>query len=205
MMKRRWSTWTSLACLLLVAACGFTPLYGEKTENGQSPGPILQNIAVQVGIEPSRRLLAQQFKMDLEDRLHAHHSAPPVYQLQIDLVVTETPISISPDGTVARTNVGVEAALRLIRAGDGVAVYQGRARRTSSYNNISNAFYSAYVSAQDATRRATTGLAEDVELRLAAFFAQNPTPGPITPAPAPPLPPPPVPPPASNPAPAVAP
>jgi hypothetical protein len=160
-------------------------MHGKAAQN-EAPraGEITERIAVDASADMAHKRTAQQFKAHLEDRLNPETGAPsfPAYRLSTSLAVVEAPVGISPDGTVSRYNVILTATLSLTRASDGALVYAGTARRTGSYNNVTSAFYSTYTASQDTIRRTATGLAEDVELRLAAFFAQNPHPQPLNPA-----------------------
>lgn len=181
----------ALCLMLALTACGFEPMYASHTNAPSARvGAVAAHIAVEALADGPHRRLAQQFKMELEDGLNPNGGAAkaPLYHLEAVITVQEVPVGVSQDGTVSRYNVVLSAQLRLLRISDGVLVYQGKARATSSYNNLTNAFYSTYISSQDAMKRATTGLAEDVQLRLAGLFSEHPVPAPVDPAVPPPPP-----------------
>ncbi len=174
------------ALLMTLAACGFEPVYATRAAD--ATGPKIEGVAVEdVGTnDPSYRHLAQLFRSSLEDRLNPGNlrNQPLPYRLKVDLVVSESAVAISRDGTVSRYNLNLDANLTLFRATDGAPLYRSHARRTSSYNNVTNAFFSTYISSQDATQRAANELAQDIGMRLAAFFTQHPNPQPVGPKPA---------------------
>jgi hypothetical protein len=160
-------------------------MYGESAAGAEQAGRITEGISVEAeAVDMGYRSVAYQFETSLEDRLYPHGAAPgaPQYHLKALVSYREIPVAISPDGTVSRYNVNMQADLTLTRVSDGKAVYTGRATRTGSYNNLSNAFYSTFVSSQDTLKRTAGSLAEDVQLRLAAFFAQNDIPPAFSPA-----------------------
>lgn len=169
---------------LFTAACGFQPMYGKEGGQATRAGAITQNITIDAttGDDIKNKHLAQQLRNDLEDRLRPSGdlTGQPKYSLKAVLTRQESPLAISTDGTISRYSVILQATLAITRASDGALVYQGQARRTGSYDNVSNAFYSTYVSGEDAVHRAVSELAEDVTLQLAAFFEQNPNPQPLT-------------------------
>lgn len=175
----------TLYSTLLLSACGFQPLYGKhdrQSADGQA-GAILQRIKVVASAgEPAQRALAEQFKRDLEDRLnpgnHPRSAGAQDYTLSVGIGAQEGALAVSKDGTISRYNVTISAGLTLTRP-DGQTVFYTTARRVSSYNNVTGAFFSTYVSSQDAISRGVTDLAEDVRMRLAAFFTENPNPQPL--------------------------
>jgi len=187
MHSLRTKTWLQLWALtgcvcLLTSACGFEPMYARHDNTGLTghTGLITQNILIEAttGDDIKDRHVAEQFKNDLEDRLRpsGDTTATPQYALKATLTHTEGALAVSPDGTISRYNVIILADMKLTRISDGALVYHGQAQRTGSYDNINNAFYSTYVSGEDASKRTVTELAEDVTLRLATFFQQNPFP-----------------------------
>ncbi|MBV8939813.1 MAG: hypothetical protein JO089_08270 [Alphaproteobacteria bacterium] len=161
-----------VAFIPALAGCGFEPMYA-KHDGADAPGLMAARVGVVASSnDPVQRRVAMQFAADLEDRLNPNGAAAgQEYQLKALIVVLESAVSISPDGTVARSNMNVSANLALIRLADGVTVYTGKTYRSVAYNNVANAYYSTYVAREDAIKRATTELAEDVRMRLAAYFA----------------------------------
>ncbi len=164
----------------LLASCGFEPMYGTPSTRAT-----IGQLVAQVGLgsisipERNKQRLVEQFRAELQDLIRPDNSsaAAAPYLLDVQLLSNEAGIAVSRDGTFSRFNVNVYATLTLTRISDNIVVYRGLARRSSTYNNTPNAYYSTYIASQDAQKRATTELAEDVRMRLTAFFASNPNPG----------------------------
>lgn len=176
-------TWYGLKLGLILAAganaltgCGFETVYSRYgTSDNTSPG--LQAATVHVNAraaDPAQRQAAEQFKADLEDLLYPGGSkhTHATYELSTTITTQHIAVAISRDGTVSRYNLVTEANFSLMRLSDNKLLYGDHVRRTGSYNNLTNAYYSAYVSQQDAMQRTITELAEDVRMRLIAYFAQ---------------------------------
>jgi LPS-assembly lipoprotein len=148
---------------ILLTACGFSPIYAQNQAN-QSSFSALSDIAVDT--IPGR--MGQQLKADLEDRLNPSGTASsPNYRLAVSLAQTESPIGIARDGTVSRYNVYLDANYSLKRIEDGTVVKEGKIRQVSSYNNVTTgAYFSTYISQEDAIKRGITELAEGIRQRL---------------------------------------
>lgn len=160
-----------LALCLLQAACGFEPALAIKRADGTPAG----REAASVAVDPIRGREGQQFQAALEDRLNPGGtlSGAPKYHLKAGLQSSVSPIAVSPDGTASRYNVYLTVTYRLLRAADDQELAKGSLKRVASYNNISNAFYSTYISERDATSRAVVELAEDMRLRILAALADE--------------------------------
>lgn len=156
-----------LVLALSLTACGFEPVYAKR--GGESPA--LASVKVDAApADPLYRYPAQVYTNALED--HLRSSGTPAYTLRSIINIQEAAIAISRDGTVSRYNILAEADLTLTRLSDGAIVYRGKSKRSGSYNNLVNAFYSTYASKDDAIKRTVLELAEDTRLKLAAYLAQ---------------------------------
>lgn len=151
----------------LLSACGFTPLYGKK-DSGAAPSALAG-----VKIDPiDGGRMGQQFKIALEDSLNPGGAVPASapYHLTATLVSAEAPIGVSTDGTVSRYNVYLDSTYILFRTSDGEKVSTGKVRQISSYNNATNAYFSTFVSQQDAIKQGVEELSEIYRERLIAYL-----------------------------------
>jgi LPS-assembly lipoprotein len=166
-----WLRNSLLVIMLALSACGFQPLYGQRSNDG-SP-QTLAGVSVDP-ISASTGRMGQQFKADLEDKLNPQGAVPPrpSYRLSATLVSTSSAIGIARDGTVSRYNVYLDSAYTLYRNSDGKPVTKGSLRHVSSYNNIANEYFSTYVSEEDAVKRGITELAEAYRQRLSSHLAK---------------------------------
>ncbi len=115
--------------MLLIAACGFTPVYGPD-----GVGTALQNqILVDEPKDRNAFLLTQR----IEERLGRGGDAR--FGLKIDIAVRETGIAINPQGDTDRYDVlGVaKYALRDVKTGNEVV--KGTVNSFASYSATGNA------------------------------------------------------------------
>jgi hypothetical protein len=160
----------TLYSILFLTGCGFHSVYGthvnEKT--GETDSAMLAG--VRVDTIPGR--MGQEFKENLEDKINPGDaiSAAPAYRLAVGLTSSESAIGVSRDGTVSRYNVYLNSTYTLTRVADNKVVTTGSLNHVSSYNNVINAYFSTYVSDQDATKRGIAELAELYRARLTAYF-----------------------------------
>lgn len=150
---------------LLLAACGFQPLYGK---NDAMTAPL--QAGVRVDSIPGR--MGQQLHEALEDSLNPDGAVPPkpAYRLAATIASSEAPIDVSRDGTVSRYNVYLDSKYVLYRNSDGKEITSGTLRQVGSYSNLTNAYYSTYVSNEDAIKRGIQELGQIYRQRLAAYL-----------------------------------
>jgi hypothetical protein len=168
--KYRWLAVCGLC--FLASACGFEPMYGAKNSAPSAAKPLA---GVQVETAAQERFQRQQLQIQLEDKLNPSGAAvtQPAFRLFADVVVTTAGLGVSRDGTVTRYNVVLTSKYQLYRSGETKPVASGTLRHVSSYNNLPNQYYSAYVSEQDAIRRGIAELAELYHQRLSSILASQ--------------------------------
>jgi hypothetical protein len=160
--------------LLLLASCGFQPMYGRHQES-EADSALRAGIKVDhvtsssAGVSHSR--VAQLFKANLEDQLNpGGASGNAAYRLAVTLTSRASPIGVDPAGTVSRYNVFMNSNYVLYRNSDGVRMTSGTLTHVSSYNNITGAYFSTYISEQDALKRGIEELAQLYRQRMASFI-----------------------------------
>lgn len=154
----------------LLASCGFKPMYGATSKGAE---PAIAGVAVEIGAVDRR--MGQQFKANLEDKLNPSGAVPdkPMYRLVVDLKSGAAAIGVARDGTVSRYNVYMDSKYAFYRHGEEKPVTSGNLRHVSSYNNLTNQYFSTYVAEQDAIKRGITELAELYRQRLSSYLAVN--------------------------------
>jgi hypothetical protein len=152
---------------LLLAGCGFHPMYGKANEHALVSG---------VMIDTTRDRMGQQLKQDLEDRLNPPSGVPakPAYRLSVTLQSDASAIGVARDGTVSRFNVTLRSVYTLTRLSDGKKIQSGEIRHVSSYNNQVNQYYSTYISEKDAISRGIVELSELYRQRIGALLLKSP-------------------------------
>jgi hypothetical protein len=152
---------------LALCACGFHPLYGKHEA---STSPLLAGVQV----DPIPGRMGQQLREALEDHLNPSGVVPPhpAYRLSAEIASSEAAIDVSRDGTVSRYNVYLDSKYTLYRNSDGQKVTTGTLRQVGSYSNLTNAYFSTYVSDEDAIKQGIIELGEIYRERLAAYLSQ---------------------------------
>ena len=150
--------------LLLLTACGLTPVYKQENERRA-----LSDIAV---VTPDTRE-GQWLRAELEDTIAPQgQQAAPRYRLNPNFSIVLEPLSIESDGTTRRYRMLGTANVTLTDSASGKVVFTTVVHRFSSYH-ISEGDYSTYVAGQDASHQLITAVAEEIRLRLISFFAAN--------------------------------
>jgi LPS-assembly lipoprotein len=156
----------ALLLLLPLAACGFSPMYGKKNS-----GSSQLNAGVQ--IDPIAGREGQLLRIALEDGLNPGGVVPhkPAYRLATTLQKTAVAIGVDRDGTVSRYNLYLDSYYRLYRNSDNLVVTTGKIRRVSSYNNLTGAYFSTFVSENDAIKQGIREMGEEYRQRLAIYLS----------------------------------
>ncbi|HEU5046487.1 MAG TPA: LPS assembly lipoprotein LptE [Rickettsiales bacterium] len=157
-----------IACFLVLAGCGFQPMYGQHS-GLSSDSPLSGNLA----IDPIPGHEGQMLKNSLEDKLNpeGQRTATPDYRLQIGISRALIPAVVQSDGTIQRYNVKIQSDFKLLRTADNKLLLTGHMERTGSYNVTVNANFATYEAEQDVIKRSIEELAEDYMLRLSGYFA----------------------------------
>lgn len=157
----------ALILCLLLAACGFQPMYGAR--DGSSAKRELASVAV----AEQKTRLGQLIRNEvLSSIAPVGQEAPQRYVLEI-LPEPEDEVVIQAfDTDVLRRAYRVEAAFRLMEIGADSEVYSGRTFAQASYDRTGTPFSNlqARTSAQE---RAAKEVGADIATRLAAFFASR--------------------------------
>ena len=153
-----------LLASLLVAGCGFQPLYGR----GPAGSATDQLAAVRVHPIPDR--LGQILSNYLRDELNPlGRPSSPDYVLAVHLKEEAEDVALRHDETATRVNVTVTATFALRPAGGEKPLFQGVSSVTTSYN-VLRAPYSTLISSEDVRSRALRDIASDIRTRLATFL-----------------------------------
>lgn len=154
--------------LIALSACGFEPLHG-RTQHERTITGELAAIKVQT---PSG-IMGELLRAEIEDGVNPEYdNVQPRYRLQVDLIEQDIPLFINIDGTANRGEIRYTSHYVLVRLADNVILNQGKVSRVSSYNSSQTADYAAFVSKEDAKKRAILELAQDYKLRLANLSAR---------------------------------
>ncbi|RDD63558.1 hypothetical protein DRB17_03725 [Ferruginivarius sediminum] len=146
-----------LFCLLILAGCGFQPVY-----SGGQTGDTTHAKAASVRVQPARDRIGQLVHNALVARLNpGGQPRDPAYllSLQIEEDVRET--GFRKDETSTRANLEVEALYMLVDAATRQVVSRGRARSINSANTLDQP-YATTVAERDARERGANDIAQQI-------------------------------------------
>lgn len=155
-------------CGLMLAGCGFRPLYGSKSD---APGLAAELASVEVAPIPERtgQLLRNALEQRMERAGGAYRKA---YTLELEVDESTEALGLGRDATVTRANLVVTAAFQLRQ--NGTVIWSGQSRSAAAYNVLTQQ-YATIASERDSRDRAVTQVADDITRRLAVFLGNRPT------------------------------
>lgn len=156
-----------MAAALTVAACGFEPLYGQKSAAGLEA----EFSSVKVQTIPGR--VGQRLHNYLLDRINSSgRPQTPQYLLLVSLDVQQTRLGIEQDERATRNKVVVEADFTLQDIATGEVLLNRLARSSNSYNIVDSAV-ATQSAEQDAIDRAARGVSDEIRLMLSLYFRRQ--------------------------------
>ena len=153
----------TLAACVVLAACGFRPLYGHSNLAPEMASIFVEPIADRDGYE-LRNTLIDLLQSDGE-------SAGKAYRLKIVLNENSQGIALQNDATITRYNTTIDARYTLSDA-RGNMLTTGTQTELSAYNVV-NSPYATLVAQQDSTKRAAQDIAQRIQLDLGVWFRQH--------------------------------
>lgn len=151
-----------LCVFVLLAGCGWRPLYGPQTLNDASLNQVwIETIRDDQGII-LRNNLMDLFYLDGE-------SKQPLYTLSVSLSQSSRQLGIKKDDTATRAQLIYTATYRLHDRETMDVLHTGSAQVIASYNILDNQFTTT-VSRDAAMENALQELAEKIRTRLALYF-----------------------------------
>lgn len=158
----------SLAACLIVAACGFQPMYGIRAD-GTSATTELASVAV---VEQSTRL-GQLIRNEILSTIApVGQQAAPQYVLDLLPRAAAEVMVRDFDTGVLRRSFKIEVAFRLRETGVDGDLYAGRTFSQAAYDRTDTPFADrqARIAAEE---RAAKVVGADISTRLAAYFASR--------------------------------
>jgi len=155
-MRRTVVALTVLATLSL-AACGFTPLYGDTAA---------RSALTRITVSAPEDRLGYRLREQLEDALGLDRSQAPQWRLETDVSQSRRPLGRRIDDTATRYELTVRAAWTLTPANGGDAM-TGSETVTTTYAAADQP-YAAISAQQDGEERAAAELARRIRLSLLA-------------------------------------
>ncbi len=166
MTKHRLTGLVLFCAGLLLAGCGFRPLYASGPD-GVGPADVLSGIYV----EPIPERVGFQLRNQLLDRLNATGDNNGAYRLKISLREETEGVAIRSNASITRYNYTLFARYDLFQTGGTTPVKSGNVSALAAYN-VATSPYATVVAEQDASERAAGDIAERLRVELAVFFSE---------------------------------
>lgn len=157
---------------VLLAACGFRPLYSRG--DGDAPGvtSYLQSIQVDLIADRSGQLLHNRLLDLLNPR---GRPVSPQYLLKVRLSEGTESLAVQKNAFATRANLTVRARILLYPArSQDKPIYAGDSLVVSSYN-ILNSDFATLMAEKDARSRAIREVANDIRTKLSVYFTEPAT------------------------------
>ncbi|MGB0630685.1 MAG: LPS assembly lipoprotein LptE [Alphaproteobacteria bacterium] len=165
-MVRRCGPAVAGAVLLVLTACGFQPIHGERSA-ASSAG--LAHFDIGLIADRAGQMMRNELLQQMQPRGAVQ---APRFELSMSLSETLTDLAIRKDEVATRANLTLTARYSVLNRADGSLVLSGQARSVNSYNILTSDF--ATLSARaDARERAVRQLARDIKERLAVWLVQT--------------------------------
>ncbi len=149
--------------VLLLAACGFQPLYASKQSADSS---IIQKVRIYPVEERTGQILYNR----LNDILNPYGNPSQAdYKLKSSISISSSSLGVQSDDTTTRKNSRVQVKFTLVHKG---STAKFTIIRNTGYNESDNA-YSTEVAENDAIRRNLEEIAEDAKIRIAALIERK--------------------------------
>ena len=169
-----------LAVLVLVigstlSACGYSPLYDERSSSDLTVKKHLELIQIQP--------ISDRIGQHLHNKLLVHINpkgkpSNPLYILSVKLEETSSNLGVKKSAVVTRGNLRVTAVFTLSQVAnvaDGIKARRlmtAKSTTISSYD-IPQGQYVALAAVKDAQARAIKEIADDIRTRLGVYFRQR--------------------------------
>lgn len=164
--RRGHKTAAVLMALLAVAACGFQPIHGQRSE---ASGDALAAIDIGLIADRTGQMLRNELLQQMQPR---GGTTPARYGLAIALSESLQDLAIRKDETATRANLIMTARFAVTSRADGKALFNSSVQSANSYNVLTSDF--ATLSArEDARRRAVQQLATGIKQRLSVWLVQT--------------------------------
>ena len=157
-----------IAAALLLSACGFKPMYAT---NGS--GPAVSEEFARIAIDPIPDRLGQLVRNALIDRVTPLGSPrDPVYRLVVKVTEEREDVGLRQDASVTRANYRLNGDFQLVEIATDLKVITANARTATAYDVVQQDF-STVIAQQDAERRLSIELADEIRTRLSIYFSRE--------------------------------
>ena len=159
----------ALCGLGLLNACGFRPLYANRSRSEEG---VTRELA-EVRVLPIGHRVGQQLHNLLRDRLNPKgQPSAPRFSLAVKLRERRRDLGIQEDATATRTNLTLVADYGLFAADGKTLLFQGAARSNNAFDVLDDP-YATDAAEKDAREKALIALSDEIKVRLAVWFRKQ--------------------------------
>lgn len=149
--------------LLVIAGCGFHPLYAPSGPRDWDP-----DLAA-INVEPIKDRPGQILALALRENINPGDIAVRTrWNLSTALTVVRADLGIQRNATATTSEIFVSASFTISDAGTGKPIYTSSSQAVGDFDQVADA-YATQVAADSARDRAIREVAEEMTLRLAIF------------------------------------
>jgi LPS-assembly lipoprotein len=155
-----------VAAALLLAGCGYRPLYGSSSETAGVAATLSS-----VSIPEAEDRVGQLIRNDLLSSMRAGEGEQK-YTLLLKPVVKRSGVIDKPQPNVTRDAITLAVSYELVERSSGTVVHTGKTFSNASFDIIRQPFADLQAET-NATERAVHEVSSDIRTRLAAYFAKQ--------------------------------
>ncbi len=155
--------------LLVLTACGFSPVYGShQAEDGSPVADQLNNISVENIADRDGQVL----RNDLIDRMYGkNRPVTPAYKLRVKITSTEASLGILANATATRAQLDMTGEYILTDAA-GNEMLRGHAHSVASFDLLDQ-IYGSVAARQSAHERTLHEISEQITNRVSLYFSER--------------------------------
>jgi LPS-assembly lipoprotein len=153
-----------VSAALLLAGCGYRPLYGSSSETAGVAATLSS-----VSIPEAEDRVGQLIRNDLLSSMRAGKGEDK-YTLLLKPVVKRSGVIDKPQPNVTRDAITLAVSFELVERSSGSIVHSGKTFSQASFDVIRQPFADLQAET-NATERAVHEVSADIRTRLAAYFA----------------------------------
>lgn len=155
-----------VAAALVLAGCGYRPLYGSSSETAGVAATLSS-----VSIPEAEDRVGQLIRNDLLSSMRAGEGEQK-YTLLLKPVVKRSGVIDKPQPNVTRDAITLAVSYELVERSSGTVVHTGKTFSNASFDIIRQPFADLQAET-NATERAVHEVSSDIRTRLAAYFAKQ--------------------------------
>ena len=152
------------AAAMLLAGCGYRPLYGSSSETAGVAATLSS-----ISIPEAEDRVGQLIRNDLLSSMRAGQGEEK-YTLLLKPVVKRSGVIDKPQPSATRDAITLAVSYELVERSSGSVVHQGKTFSNASFDVIRQPFADLQAET-NATERAVHEVSTDIRTRLAAYFA----------------------------------